>query len=85
MILVTRRTVMAGALVLARVDRVVYGCSDPKAGAVVSLFEIGRDTRLNHRLTVEGGGQDQGGAGRSGRVRRGGAQDMLPSLGGVTS
>jgi tRNA(adenine34) deaminase len=45
----------AGALVNARVSRLVFGALDPKAGAVVSLFEIGRDTRLNHRLTVEGG------------------------------
>lgn len=45
----------AGALVNARVSRLVFGATDPKAGAVVSLFEIGRDTRLNHRLIVEGG------------------------------
>jgi tRNA(adenine34) deaminase len=42
----------AGALVLARVVRVVYGCADPKAGAVTTLFEIGRDPRLNHRFEV---------------------------------
>ena len=45
----------AGALVNARVSRLVYGAADPKAGAVVSLFELGRDTRLNHRFAVEGG------------------------------
>ena len=45
----------AGALVLARVSRVVYGCSDPKAGAVTTMFEIGRDPRLNHRFEVAGG------------------------------
>jgi tRNA(adenine34) deaminase len=45
----------AGALVNARVARVVYGALDPKAGAVVSLFEIGRDDRLNHRFEVAGG------------------------------
>lgn len=45
----------AGALVLARVARVVYGCRDPKAGAVESLFEIGRDPRLNHRFEVTAG------------------------------
>jgi tRNA(adenine34) deaminase len=45
----------AGALVLARVARVVYGCTDPKAGAVTTLFSIGRDPRLNHRFElVEG-------------------------------
>lgn len=45
----------AGALVNARVKRVVYGCDDPKAGAVRSLFTIGRDERLNHRFELEGG------------------------------
>lgn len=45
----------AGALVNARVRRVVYGARDPKAGAVDSLFEIGRDTRLNHRFEVTPG------------------------------
>jgi tRNA(adenine34) deaminase len=45
----------AGALVSARVARVVFGCTDPKAGAVATLFEIGRDPRLNHRFEVSGG------------------------------
>ena len=45
----------AGALVLARVKRVVYGCKDSKAGAVSSLFNIGLDPRLNHRFEVESG------------------------------
>ncbi len=45
----------AGALVHARVARVVFGCADPKAGAVESLFSIGQDARLNHRFTVERG------------------------------
>jgi tRNA(adenine34) deaminase len=45
----------AGALVHARVDRVVYGCTDPKAGAVHTLFAIGRDARLNHVFEVEAG------------------------------
>jgi tRNA(adenine34) deaminase len=45
----------AGALVLARVARVVYGCADPKAGAVTTLFGIGRDARLNHRFEVVDG------------------------------
>ena len=45
----------AGALVNARVARLVYGCADPKAGAVDTLFSIGKDPRLNHRLAVEGG------------------------------
>lgn len=45
----------AGALVNARVARVVYGCADPKAGACDTLFTIGRDTRLNHRFAVTSG------------------------------
>ncbi|MGD0678004.1 MAG: nucleoside deaminase [Polyangiaceae bacterium] len=45
----------AGALVLARMARVVYGCADPKAGAVTSMFGIGRDVRLNHRFAVVDG------------------------------
>jgi tRNA(Arg) A34 adenosine deaminase TadA/aspartate/methionine/tyrosine aminotransferase len=45
----------AGALVLARVDRVVFGCRDPKGGACETLFRIGRDERLNHRFEVVGG------------------------------
>jgi tRNA(adenine34) deaminase len=45
----------AGALVNARVKRLVYGATDPKAGAVVSLFQLGSDTRLNHRFEVVGG------------------------------
>jgi len=42
----------AGALVNSRIARVVYGASDPKAGAVDTLFSIGRDPRLNHRFEV---------------------------------
>src|SRR5690349_4240542 len=45
----------AGALVNARVARVVYGCGDPKAGAVDTLFTIGQDARLNHRFEVTSG------------------------------
>lgn len=45
----------AGALVNARIARVVYGTPDPKAGAVDSLFSIGRDARLNHRFEVTSG------------------------------
>lgn len=45
----------AGALVQARVDRVVYGARDPKAGAVESLYQVLGDTRLNHRPAVTGG------------------------------
>jgi tRNA(adenine34) deaminase len=42
----------AGALVLARVARLVFGCRDPKAGAVRSMFGVGVDPRLNHRFDV---------------------------------
>jgi len=45
----------AGALVVSRVARLVYGARDSKAGAVDSLYEIGRDTRLNHRFAIESG------------------------------
>ena len=45
----------AGALVLARVSRVVFGAADPKAGAVGSLWDVVRDRRLNHRPEVVGG------------------------------
>lgn len=45
----------AGALVNARIARLVYGCPDPKAGAVDTLFTIGRDPRLNHRFAVTAG------------------------------
>ena len=45
----------AGALVLSRMDRLVYGCHDPKAGACGSLYDIVRDERLNHRLKVTSG------------------------------
>jgi tRNA(adenine34) deaminase len=48
-------TMCAGALVLARVDRLVFGAYDPKAGAVASLFDVVRDPRLNHRVDVRGG------------------------------
>jgi tRNA(adenine34) deaminase len=45
----------AGAMVLARVDRLVFGASDPKAGFAGSLGDLVRDPRLNHRLEVTGG------------------------------
>jgi tRNA(adenine34) deaminase len=45
----------AGALVNSRVGRVVFGATDPKAGAVVSLYEICGDQRLNHRPPVTAG------------------------------
>jgi tRNA(adenine34) deaminase len=45
----------AGALVNARVTRLVYGCANPKAGAVTTLFSIASDARLNHRVEICGG------------------------------
>ncbi len=42
----------AGAIIQARVDRVVYGAADPKAGALGSLYDISKDPRLNHRFEV---------------------------------
>jgi tRNA(adenine34) deaminase len=48
-------TMCAGAAVLARVDRLVFGAWDPKAGAVGSLWDVVRDRRLNHRPEVVGG------------------------------
>jgi tRNA(adenine34) deaminase len=48
-------TMCAGALVLARVSRVVFGAWEPKTGAVGSLWDVVRDRRLNHRPEVLGG------------------------------
>jgi tRNA(adenine34) deaminase len=48
-------TMCAGAAVLARVERIVYGAIDPKAGAVGSLWDVVRDRRLNHRPEVLAG------------------------------
>jgi tRNA(adenine34) deaminase len=45
----------AGAMVLARIDRLVYGASDPKAGAAGSILDLAQDARLNHRFAVERG------------------------------
>ena len=45
----------AGALVNARVDRLVYGAADPKAGAVESLYRLADDERLNHRIAIASG------------------------------
>nr|WP_221485012.1 nucleoside deaminase [Saccharothrix ecbatanensis] len=48
-------TMCAGALVLARVSRVVFGAWEPRTGAVGSLWDVVRDRRLNHRPEVVGG------------------------------
>jgi tRNA(adenine34) deaminase len=45
----------AGAAVNARIKRLVYGCLNPKAGAVTSLFTLASDARLNHRIEIVGG------------------------------
>ena len=48
-------TMCAGAVTAARLARLVYGAQDPRAGAVGSLWDVLRDTRLNHRPEVIGG------------------------------
>jgi tRNA(adenine34) deaminase len=45
----------AGAIVNARVRRLVFGCTNPKAGAVQTLYQICTDARLNHRVEIVGG------------------------------
>lgn len=45
----------AGALVLARIDRLVYGCHDPKTGSCGSIYNIPEDQRLNHIISVTSG------------------------------
>ncbi len=45
----------AGAIILARMDRVVYGATDPKAGAVDTLYQLCNDPRLNHRCEIVAG------------------------------
>ena len=45
----------AGAMVLARIDRLVYGCRDPKAGALGSVYDVVRDGRLNHTYRITPG------------------------------
>lgn len=44
-----------GALIQARVQRLVFGAADPKSGACISLYQIPNDPRLNHRIEVQGG------------------------------
>ncbi|MEV0317599.1 nucleoside deaminase [Streptomyces sp. NPDC050658] len=63
-------TMCAGALVQARVDRVVYGARDEKAGAVGSLWDVVRDRRLNHRPEVIHGVLEQEAAGQLTRFFR---------------
>lgn len=47
----------AGAIVQARIPFIVYGCTDPKAGACTTLYQIASDPRLNHRAALLGGVQ----------------------------
>ena len=51
-------TMCAGAIVNARVARVVFGCWEPKTGAAGSLWDVMRDRRLTHRVEVRGGVQE---------------------------
>jgi tRNA(adenine34) deaminase len=44
-----------GAIILARIDKVVFGCFDPKGGAAGSLYDLSNDPRLNHRLPLVSG------------------------------
>jgi tRNA(adenine34) deaminase len=52
-------TMCAGALVAARIDRLVFGCWEPRTGAVGSLWDVVRDRRLTHRVQVRGGVLEQ--------------------------
>jgi tRNA(adenine34) deaminase len=52
----------AGAIVLSRTQRLVYGAPDPKAGAVRSLYNVADDARLNHRVDVTAGVLEEGSA-----------------------
>ncbi len=45
----------AGAMLQARIPRVVYGCADPKAGAMGTLYDVSHDPRLNHSMEVKSG------------------------------
>jgi len=48
-----------GAILLARIDRVVFGCYDPKAGAAGSLYDLSNDSRLNHRVSLVAGVREE--------------------------
>ena len=70
----------AGAIVLARIPRVVYGTADPKAGAAGSVLDVLAEPRLNHRPAVDGrraGARVRGAAARL--LRRAARPDSLPS------
>ncbi|MBI2413356.1 MAG: nucleoside deaminase [Deltaproteobacteria bacterium] len=61
-----------GAIVLARIDRLVFGAFDPKAGAVGSLYDVSKDKRLNHRVEVTTGVMGE----ESGRLLKGFFSDL---------
>jgi tRNA(adenine34) deaminase len=44
-----------GAIILARIERLVFGCYDPKAGAAGSLYDLSADSRFNHQVAVAAG------------------------------
>jgi tRNA(adenine34) deaminase len=72
-------TMCAGALVLSRLARVVFGALDPKAGAAGSLWDVVRDRRLNHRPeVVHGVLADECGALLTDFFRHGGARGAPP-------
>jgi tRNA(adenine34) deaminase len=52
-------TMCMGAMVLARIHRLVYGCRDPKGGAAGTLYDLSCDPRLNHRFPVEAGVREE--------------------------
>lgn len=56
-----------GALIQARIERLVFGCYDPKAGACGSLYDLSQDKRLNHRIKVTEGVM----AGECGKILKG--------------
>src|SRR5207249_5063554 len=49
----------AGAILNARISKLIYGCADPKAGAVRTLYRLCEDARLNHRVVVSDGVLDR--------------------------
>ena len=71
----------AGAIIQARVERVVFGADDPKTGGIVSLYNILNDKRLNHNVAIRGGVRKEACAeimSRFFRQKRIGSTDSLP-------
>ena len=69
----------AGAMVLARIERLVYGATDPKAGAVASLYRLLADERLNHRVPSVGASEI------SSTWKSCGAQRICPPMPGMSA